>query len=374
MKPKSPIFVFPFGKSKLQKPVRYVAACLLAGFGFTAHGNLKSSLPADGDCARLQPVEEFIPGPNSNIWDWSMKAEVRKAFDARFKWSNDSCLSTILPGIRHDFMICGDSIWRTAVETHFLRLSDTIPMLYGAGSELSLSVTPRHFATRGRAFHSEYIDGHGESETAGIGRGTLVLPHGDTISNVSLTLHRSRQELVFSMRSHPDVRDLADTTVSRMTRTTETYTWRSAAYSVPLAQTTVATDSVCGQPYGQPRVSAWICPPIYQPLRSMESNVPDAWKTGNGTSPKSRATPSLASLDVSVGDGGISVSGTADADGSIEMLLTDISGRVFASRSPQPCSRGSVVRWSVDRLPAGSYLLYIRQNDDAPYVEKIIIR
>lgn len=86
-----------------------------------AGGYARSVLPADGDYARLQPVDGFIPQDGATVWDFSVTDNIRDAFDIRFSRATDSCLSVTMPGIRYDFTIAGDTVFRTAAETHFMR-------------------------------------------------------------------------------------------------------------------------------------------------------------------------------------------------------------------------------------------------------------
>ena len=172
------------------------------------------SLPHDGECAVLQRiVADNIP-IDGKLWDLSQAEFTGVETEVRFTRGCDSCLSATLPGIRYDFGVCGDTVYRIATETHFIRLTDTIPMLFAAPS--SGNIHRRAYASRGRAYHSEYIDAVGDVTLSETGRGTVILPSADTIDDVTLTRHISRQLIAVEMqcRSVAD-RDSAATLLRR---------------------------------------------------------------------------------------------------------------------------------------------------------------
>lgn len=334
-----------------------------------AGGSARSILPADGDYARLQSVEGFTPQGGATVWDFSTADNVRDAFDIRFSRAADSCLSVTMPGIRYDFAIAGDTVFRTAAETHFMRVSDTVPLLYDL--PLTAGAFSGSFASRGRAYHSEYIDATGTVSLSAISRGTLILPHGDTVRNVILTRLQTRQLISSTMHRPTPVRDCDPAALLR--RNTTTLTWRSGDYCVPLAQYTETTDSIGSARCGEGTVSAWICPPLNQPAR--EPAVRSAVKR---YSPKGADEPQgiahLSDLSVTMSGNGVTVSGTSPADCRISMILSDALGRVFSSMPPTAYSRGAIVEWSCDGLPAGEYLLLIESGDSPSLTHKIVIR
>ena len=117
-------------------------------------------LPHDGECAVLQRIAVDKVSTDGRLWDLSQAEFTGVETEVRFTRSCDSCLSATLPGIRYDFGVCGDTVYRIATETHFIRLTDTIPMLFAAPS--SGNIHRRAYASRGRAYHSEYIDAVGD--------------------------------------------------------------------------------------------------------------------------------------------------------------------------------------------------------------------
>ena len=171
-------------------------------------------LPHDGECAVLQRIAVDNVSTDGRLWDLSQAEFTGVETEVRFTRSCDSCLSATFPGIRYDFEVRGDTVFRVATETHFIRLTDTIPMLFAAPS--SGNIHRRAYASRGRAYHSEYIDAVGDVTLSETGRGTVILPSADTIGDVTLTRHISRQLIAVEMqcRSVAD-RDSAATLLRR---------------------------------------------------------------------------------------------------------------------------------------------------------------
>ena len=329
----------------------------------------RSVLPADGDYARLQPIEGFVPQDGATVWDFSSANNIRDAFDIRFSRASDSCLSVTMPGIRYDFAIAGDTVLRIATETHFIRVSDTIPLLYDM--PLTAGDYSGCFASRGRAYHSEYIDATGVVSLSVVGRGTLILPLGDTISNVMLTRLQTRQLISSAMHRPSPVGDCDAATLLR--RVTIVLTWKTGDYCVPLAQHTVTADSIGSVRCGENTVSAWICPPLYQP-----ASIPDASPSERRYSPRGTDLPlggtHLSDMSVTQSGNGISVSGTSPDDCRISMILSDALGRVFASMPATAYTRGAIVEWSCDGLPPGNYILYIGRDELPEQACKLTIK
>lgn len=99
---------------------------ILVTFTSTAVGT--TALPRHDESALLQRVTFEPIAEESRIWDFSMSEYSGDPIEVRFDWTSDSCMSAWLPGIRYDYELRGDTIFHVATETHFMRLSDTIPM------------------------------------------------------------------------------------------------------------------------------------------------------------------------------------------------------------------------------------------------------
>ena len=322
------------------------------------------SLPHDGECAVLHRIAVDNVSTDGRLWDLSQAEFTGVETEVRFTRSCDSCLSATLPGIRYDFEVRGDTVFRVATETHFIRLTDTIPMLFAAPS--SGNIHRRAYASRGRAYHSEYIDAVGDVTLSEIARGTVILPSADTIGDVMLTRHVSRQLIAVEMHRRPVAdRDSASTLLSRHT---EALTWRSDAYSLPLAQITTVTDSVGDVSRGEASVSAWICPPLSQPLRGAVNRP-----ASRRYPPSDNGSPSDG-LTVVANGNAVTVSGTSPGDCRISMMLTDVLGRVYASMPATDYSRGATIEWSTDGLPPGNYVLYISDDSQSPQAIKLTIK
>ena len=321
-------------------------------------------LPHDGECAVLQRIAVDKVSTDGRLWDLSQEEFTGVETEVRFTRSCDSCLSATFPGIRYDFEVRGDTVFRVATETHFIRLTDTIPMLFAVPS--SGGIQHRAYASRGRAYHSEYIDAVGDVTLSEIARGTVILPSADTIGDVMLTRHVSRQLIAVEMHRRPVA--YRDSAAILLRRHTETLTWRSDAYSLPLAQITTVTDSVGDVSRGEASVSAWICPPLSQPLRGAVNRP-----ASRRYPPSDNGSPSDG-LTVVANGNAVTVSGTSPGDCRISIMLTDVLGRVYASMPATDYSRGATIEWSTDGLPPGNYVLYISDSSAPPQAVKLTIK
>lgn len=342
-------------------------------------------MPADGESAVIRCVDGYVPADDGNVgcWDLSGCGSVSDPFEVKFVWEGDTCLHATLPGIRHSFSLAGDTVLRRHSETHFISFDYPAPMAEAVLAQRSATVS--RYTSQGRAFQSEYFACEGVVSIAPAVTGTLILPQGDTIASVSLTVRRCREVIAFDGRCIPRRADiLCDSCGNRLTRHTDTYTWRSDDYIMPLAQTSVTTDSVDGSLYADPSSWTWICPPVDQlsvrhdrgddgshRLRNRYAPQPD-----DGRQSGSDMYPDAVSdISVTVSDGEISVNGSCQAvEGDVDLLLTDALGRVFASAT-RSVSDGSF-SWHIDRshLPAGEYLFSATVPGSAPATRKIILR
>lgn len=343
-----------------------VLAAVAIGLSLTAG----VSLPHDGECAVLQRIAVDKVSTDGKLWDLSQAEFTGVETEVRFTRGCDSCLSATLPGIRYDFGVCGDTVYRIATETHFIRLTDTIPMLFAAPS--SGGIQHRAYASRGRAYHSEYIDAVGDVTLSEIARGTVILPSADTIGYVMLTRHVSRQLIAVEMQCRP-VAD-RDSAATLLRRHTETLTWRSDAYSLPIAQITTVTDSIGDAARGEASVSAWICPPLCQPLRGTVNRPASRRYPPSDNGSPTGGIDGVDGLSVSVDGNAVTVSGTSPGDCRISMVLADVLGRVYASMYATDYSRGATVEWSTDGLPPGNYVLYISDSSAPPQAIKLTIK
>lgn len=328
-------------------------------------------LPSDGEYARLQRVVGFEFDAGVPLWDLSAADNDGDAFDIRFNWRGDSCLSVTLPGIRYDFAVNPDTIFRTTRETHFVCLNDTLPMPVCLTADPGSGIAPQNYASRGRAYHSEYMDAFGNVSRTAAGRGTVILPMGDTIPVVILTRHVESQFIASAYHDRP-IAD-PDSIGSLLLRTSVTYSWLAPDLPLPVAQLTEVTDSVGFRAKGPAKRTAWICAPCNQPVRNI-ANRQAKRRYSPSENGSQYGSTELTDLSVTTDGNGINVRGTSPGDCRISMVLTDVLGRVFASSPEKDCRSGDIVEWQYDNLPPGNYVLYINNGDRSIETQKIVIR
>lgn len=364
---------------------RTIAAIAVIISSLSVHAS--RPLPADNEIARFQAVTPLVPDLSNDrpTWDMSLCDRLPLQGDMKFNWLSDTCFQATLPGIRYTFAVRGDSVIRKESDTHFIHI-DT------SGQIESLSVgaetdSVNRYRVTGRAFQYEYIAGHGATSLSNVARGTLILPDHDTIADVSLVHRHDCYLLAFDVRKYPDTDSIKPEDDNRLLRHIDTYTWTAGEFCVPLAQTSVTTDSVGGEPYAEPRVWTWICPPDVQVLPRGEhghrskayGRQAEAGKTRSGYDSALQPVETAklpAGITVNTSGTGLTVDGACPVNGEVEMILTDMLGRVFASRPRQTFRQGEQLSWSVDKstLPPGEYILHIKISPTALYTQKIIIR
>ncbi|MDE5594121.1 MAG: hypothetical protein K2I89_00915 [Muribaculaceae bacterium] len=328
----------------------------------------KLNLPQNEETAYLHQIvipERFA---NDCLWDFSECEIIGNPMEARFEWQGDSCLSATLPGIRYDFDIKGDTVFHTVTESHYQCLSDTLPLICALPASASVS---GRYASRGRSYHSEYTDAYGDMTLTALGQGTIILPSGDTIANVTLTRLSTRQHIAKALHTQPSAASVSEDSLPK--RTTIEYTWVSDSYPVPLVRYNFRADSLGEEAVGQAWVWSWMCSPSNQPFRANNRNFNRKDRSSALLSPYGDDEAPLTAMALTADNSTVSVSGTAACDGRIAMLLTDVVGRVFSSMPPTEFHGGSAVEWTADGLPDGQYVLYISRDGSTPVAYKIIL-
>jgi len=350
----------------MKKLTTHIVGMVALGMTVTI-GTFAREFPEDGTEIVAQPMEFMSP---DGKWDFSSLEPSGRQVRLKFNRHGDT-LEVTLPGRRISYLIKGDTLLRTGIETHFALLRDTLPLLETILDRLHPECTDSlPTACRGLAFSHDHILSEGEGILLPDRWGDLILPGGDTLRCVSMSHNVHRRRLIESSIRPDTLPDMA------IYRINHCYTWWSPDYMVPLAQSHIMTDSIPGGVTTEIERASWMCPPSQQPLPKAHTTVLNRVKTrgkssdtavGHGGTART-LTDTDMTLTVSGGEMTVTCGMPPAGDGMtwIEMIFTDVQGRVFGSLPRQEAHGGESIVWRMDvgGLPQGEYVLWVNTDEE----------
>lgn len=334
--------------------------------------------PQDGDRVVKTQYEFVAVEADSAVWDFSHAVETGREHAMRWFNLGDTVLVRVEQGHQFTYRMQGDTLLWLGYENPLLGMRDSIaPVAKMPMMTLGDSVaTPYYF--RGKYSGNHAVDMTGIHVVQKKALGTLILPT-DTIHDAMLV----REVTDGKVRVSPELTDMpisADND-SLMRHVEVIDRWYSPDHRYPVAENVTNTFYVLGDKRQQSRAT-YLCSPDVQELALGDvaisrQNAPrqsNCAPLNNGYSAESGNNHPLGDrLTVNVGDGQvtIAVSGTDGTD--VSVILSDIQGRVWASRSGT--TQGGVWQGTVDtsHLSTGDYLLHVTSGEETE-VERIIVR
>jgi hypothetical protein len=334
--------------------------------------------PQDGDRVVKTQYEFVAVEADSAVWDFSHAVETGREHAMRWLNLGDTVLVRVEQGNQFTYRMQGDTLLWLGYENPLLGMRDSIaPVAKMPMMTLGDSVATPYY------FHGKYSGNHAVDLT-GIhvvqlkALGTLILPT-DTIHDALLV----REVTDGKVRVSPELTDMpisADND-SLMRHVEVIDRWFSPTHRYAVAENVTNTFYVLGERRQQIHAT-YLCSPDVQELAlgdvtTPRQNAPRHSQgapsdNGNGMG-FGNNLPLGDRLAVNVGDGQvtITVSGTDGTD--VAVILSDIQGRVWASRSGK--TQGGVWQGTVDtgHLSTGDYLLHVASGEETE-VERIIVR
>ncbi len=334
--------------------------------------------PQDGDRVVKTHYEFVTVDTDSAVWDFSHAIET--GHEHTMQWLNmgDTVLVRIERGNQYTYRTQGDTLLWLGYENPLLGMRDSIapiamlPVMQPGDSVAS----PCYF--KGKYSGNHAVDMAGTHTVQLMRQGTLILPN-DTITDAMLV----REVTDGKVRVSPELTDapISSDNDSLLHRVEVTDRWYSSSHRYPVAENVTGTFYVQGELRQQTRAT-YLCTPDVQELALGDVVRPrqNAPRQSHGT-PLAGGDSAASGNNISLGErlavnvaGGhvdVAVSGTDGTD--VTVILSDLQGRVWASRSGKTQGgpwQGSV---STSRLRAGDYLLYVA-NGEETHVERIKIK
>ena len=334
-------------------------------------------LPRDGDNYYQCEIEPILPGSAGKdvVWNFS---HARIIGERHVRWRNigDTAIAHVRSGWQRTYMIKGDSVMLLAEETALSALKPQEPLLVSIlplayGDSLGSALT-----MRGNYCSANGILGAGRFAAVVDGVGTLILPE-DTICGV-LRLHESR---AVALNVSKSLQEPDSATSNPLTIVLDNYLWLSPDYSFPLAES-MSMRFLCNEVPVQENNYMAIYPPEMQDYDFAERNeflrkgflaplaINRKPSQSGGLNPGDiqqgeRNSNVLSSVEFKRTVNGFAVFVVSGAAGDVEMVLTDVYGRVFMSVPRRHVEPGEafIEHLAPSSLPWGSYIIHVRAGE-----------
>lgn len=355
-------------KSKL---ILLLLACTCLKTNASMHDSVH--WPHNGDRVTKSHYE-FVEMPtDTTVWDFSHAIETGDSHDMRWMNFGDSLLVRIERGSQYTYTMQGDSLLWRSQENALLGVRDSVAPMLLCGKMPSLGdsiASPYYF--RGKYSGNNAVDLKGMHSLTFMSLGTLILPN-DTVCDVLRV--REITDGVMKVSANAAMAPISIDESGLLQHTVVTDRWYAPDCRYEIAENVSSiyrkADDVVQESYAtflctpdvQELALDKLTPPKQQPLLANKGNKSGS-TPGNGISLTDR-------ISVTVNDYGINVIVTGNGNGSttainsdVSLLLSDISGRVWASQQGNTATGMWNTNVDTSSLPSGNYILYISAGEE----------
>lgn len=317
---------------------------------------------------------EFVEMPTDTIvWDFSHAIETGDSHDMRWMNFGDSLLVRIERGSQFTYTMHGDSLLWHSQENALLGVRDSVAPMLLCGKMPSIGdsiASPYYF--RGKYSGNNAVDLKGMHSLTFMSLGTLILPN-DTVYDVLRV--REITDGVMKVSANAVMAPIGIDEPGLLQHTVITDRWYAPDYRYEIAENVSSIYRKAGDVV-QESYATFLCTPDVQELALGKLTPPKQQPllANNGKKSGSKHGKGVSLTDrisVSVNDYGINVIVTGNDNGStstdnadVSLLLSDISGRVWASQQGNTATGMWNTNVETSSLPSGSYILYIATSDE----------
>lgn len=356
-------------------------------WGATVILDKKHYLPRNGDTFHRYHINytDTVKSGTRKIWDLSGTAIPGTRYSAEVRSMSDTLPQWYCREDRTMFYqeLCGDTLKCTANENrssimHYDR--PEIMLIYPVSFGFRSS---GYFHGTGLYFDKRRTAAVGENGTYADASGTLILPEGDTITDVlrvtSIRRFILRQMPKDSTQTDVSINDYMASAAKNDIITTECRRWYAAGYRYPLLETQTLHASAAG--------NKTISMTTYIPLsefdempddyenRAVRENIRERRNGLPGAKSDNSETYAAKPIEYSIRQDRqnykVDVDYTVDKPISVEFILSDVTGIVYDTRE-RICQPGEAYTETIEYggyTPAGAYVLYLRA-DNEQFAEK----
>jgi hypothetical protein len=318
----------------------------------------ENNLIRGGDLIVKQQVVYVNPGkPGENkIWDFSGITTMNEKYKVSYRSYND----TVITGTEHrtiyKYALKSDTLYMTGHENPLTLLSDSIPQVFLSFPFAYCSKIDKDFLFNGKYSEVSSLISIGHTTIVADAYGTITLPDADTLNNVIRvrTLNDSRIRIYDPKTTVNSVVNFVDSlAVDTLTRhREEIYRWYAEGYRYPVFETVTHTYYKNDKPLSHFNTA------FYYPPREQQFEVEDSinsmirerliknndndfsnsirnWDKDNNRNNAGITEKTTEEFDSSNGEftvstktGNVTVEYNLSVNSEIEIILTDLHGRV----------------------------------------------
>lgn len=345
---------------------------LLVGIASIAKAEINGTFhwPRSGDMVTKQHYEFVEMAADTTLWDFSQAIETGKSHDMRWLTLGDTVLVRFERGAQSTYTVHGDSLLWRSQESPLIGMRDSIAplVLYGGFPAIGDSLcSPCYFS--GKYCGNNAVAFKGMHMTKTMAVGTLVLP-GDTIHDAILV--REVTDGVMKTSAHAMERAITDEN-GLLRHTVVTDRWYAPDCRYEIAENVSSIYRAEGRTV-QEENATFLCSRDAQQMALGKIEIPlnaplQAKNKRNGGNGDNGLTLSdRVSIHVTEGEISVTVSGDScgtTAANAVTVILSDISGRVWASQAGSAESGCFSTNINTSSLPSGNYVLYINTGNES---------
>lgn len=356
-----------------------LAVAAVTGFAQVPVLTAGGHLPRGGDRIERYCIDYVLPGDSGRnvLWDMSGLDVGEETLVSAYKYWSDSTFSEVVAGrVQYNYTISGDTVLCNGFENRLTFTNDTVaaiesvyPLFYGKR-------VSKPFHRRGVYSDRIGLETTGMSEIHADAFGTLLLPDCDTLRNVLRTRLHSKSATTISYR-HPGDTAKRDSTAGSVLLNENIYRWYVAGYKYLVLETrrmeyyglpdTVLLSVSKGGFLYYPEEQAYdVGEQDAEVVYDNRPCVTQAGTTGRDGTGGALQQKSIGNIDVSNdGNGTVSLGCTLMRDAEMEIIVSDLQGRVYRHIPPASCRQG-YFHTSIDcsGLQSGRYLVGILYGNE----------
>lgn len=354
-----------------------------------------------GDRIIKQQVEYVDPGkPGENkSWDFSDISTVKEKYNLRYRSYNDSLMTGMEHRTIYKYLLRQDTLYMTGHENPLTVLSDSIPQALLAYPFTYGSRIEKDFMFRGKYSGIDSLTSMGHSTVCADAFGTVTLPDADTLNNVTRvrTVNDSRIRIYNTQKTANGIMNFTSQAPddSLTHHKEEIYRWYAEGYRYPVFETITHTYYKNDKPLSRFN-TAFYYPPCEQQFESPDSvnsrvrerlvqNRQQSYSNSSRNNTRNRSKnydsddingsengsgnefgDKNGAFTVDTKSGNVSVNYNLTENSEIEIILTDLHGRVFGYIPHHTQSGGTYdENVTVKSLNPGDYILSFIVNGEA---------
>lgn len=348
----------------------------------------ENNLFRDGDAVLKQELHYKHPGRSGKnvIWDFSELALLNRGYQEQYIGSIDTLLTRITPTSKYKYKLVGNSLFCIGYKTPTLQIKYLLPELYCRYPMYYGDSIFSLYYGEGKYSHTVNVSTYGRSIKKVDASGTIIIPDGDTLTNVLRIYDSLHIGQCFS--AYQDILSCGDSTRyssdsilyrlshDSITWQVDSYRWYAPGYRYPIFETIHTSIISTGVPTRHFNRSYYYPPEEqkYLPEDNENMNIRDSiimWETSNPSPIFNSLKDSKMKQNyvfnhyIDEEENTLRIELLLKEDASVELLLCSLVGYCLEHKRYNSASQGIHIEYfNISSLAPGNYLLSLIVNDE----------